>query len=51
LDAVEVSAGSQHTCALLADATVRCWGLNFDGELGDGTNMGRARPVPVVDLP
>jgi alpha-tubulin suppressor-like RCC1 family protein len=48
---MEVSAGSQHTCALLTDGMVSCWGLNFDGALGDGTNMNRALPVPVVDLP
>lgn len=29
--------GSYHACALLMDGTVRCWGQNFHGELGDGT--------------
>jgi alpha-tubulin suppressor-like RCC1 family protein len=32
--AVAISAGSFHTCALLDDATVRCWGFGGDGELG-----------------
>lgn len=32
--AVSVSAGSAHTCALLADGTVRCWGSGSSGELG-----------------
>ena len=32
-----ISAGAVHTCALLADFSVRCWGLNASGELGIGT--------------
>ena len=31
-----VSAGLAHTCAVLDDGTVRCWGFNFDGRLGYG---------------
>jgi alpha-tubulin suppressor-like RCC1 family protein len=34
--AVQLSAGELHTCALLDDATVRCWGVNVDGQLGTG---------------
>jgi len=34
--AVAVSAGGIHTCALLDDATVRCWGYGANGELGYG---------------
>lgn len=33
---VQVVAGSEHTCALLADATVRCWGRATRGRLGNG---------------
>ncbi|HWF50091.1 MAG TPA: hypothetical protein VG294_05525 [Solirubrobacteraceae bacterium] len=31
-----VSAGNNHTCALLAGGTVHCWGFNADGQLGYG---------------
>lgn len=33
---VELAAGSAHTCARIADGTVRCWGFNGNGQLGYG---------------
>jgi len=37
--AVAITAGNFHTCALLADGTVRCWGFGGDGELGYGNRF------------
>ncbi|AZZ37202.1 hypothetical protein CIK05_10530 [Bdellovibrio sp. qaytius] len=34
--AVQISASGNHTCALLDNATVKCWGLNSSGQLGQG---------------
>ena len=34
--AVAISAGGTHTCAGLADATLRCWGAGGFGRLGQG---------------
>jgi alpha-tubulin suppressor-like RCC1 family protein len=31
---VALAVGGQHTCALLDDGAVRCWGRNDDGRLG-----------------
>jgi len=36
LDVVQVATGLYHTCALLADETVSCWGENAFGQLGIG---------------
>jgi len=46
----ELAAGGDHTCALLEDATIRCWGRNDAGQLGDGTTNDAAAPVSVLDL-
>jgi len=48
--AVTASAGFVHTCALLADGTLRCWGWNGYGELGDGTTNEATAPTQVVGI-
>ena len=46
----KVSAGENHTCALTAVGSVRCWGDNATGELGDGSTSDSHRPVSVVGM-
>jgi len=41
-----VATGGYHSCALLGDHTVRCWGQGVDGQLGNGGLS--ASPTPVV---
>jgi alpha-tubulin suppressor-like RCC1 family protein len=33
-----ITSGSRHTCALMTNGGVRCWGDNSFGELGNGSN-------------
>jgi alpha-tubulin suppressor-like RCC1 family protein len=45
-----LAAGASHTCALLNSGVVKCWGLNTNGQLGDGTKINRRIPVQVQKL-
>ena len=54
--ATAIAAGQYHTCALLDNASVKCWGFNFSGQLGIdssnhmGDNSGEMAASPVVKL-
>ncbi|MBL8951085.1 MAG: hypothetical protein JNK82_09930 [Myxococcaceae bacterium] len=48
--AVSMSAGAGGTCAVLTSGDAWCWGNNANGQLGDGSRIHRARPVPVATL-
>lgn len=47
---VDVAAGGEHTCVLLDTDSVQCFGENYWGELGDGTNTDATAPVTVLGL-
>ena len=49
-NAVNVSAGNLHTCAVLASGVTGCWGNNGSGQLGDGTAILRSKPVAVTGI-
>jgi len=45
--AVALAAGDDHTCAILRDGSLRCWGDGFLGELGDNRLLSSSLPVVV----
>jgi len=49
-DVTAITAGHNHTCALLATDAVHCWGYNGYGQLGDGTTANRLTPTAVTGL-
>ena len=45
--ATAITAGNLLSCALLGDGTIRCWGSDEYGELGDGSTGHTAVATPV----
>ena len=48
--ATAIDAGFVHSQALMINGTVRTWGQNSDGQIGDGSTIDRARPTQVAGL-
>jgi hypothetical protein len=48
--AVDVALDDGHGCAAMADGTVRCWGRNNQGQLGDGRAVFDPRPAAVAGV-
>ena len=46
--------GKNHSCMVLDNKYVNCWGSNAEGQLGDNTVLNSASPIPVLsqaDIP
>ncbi|MBU1070514.1 hypothetical protein KJ975_13185 [Myxococcota bacterium] len=46
----QIAAGNTHTCAVRSTGTVWCWGLNTNGQLGNGTTFSSQVPVQVSSI-
>lgn len=44
------AAGYNFSCAVLSSGSVRCWGANASGQIGDGTTTLRSTPTQVSGL-
>lgn len=51
-NAVSISAGNRHTCAMLSNGGAKCWGYNVQGQLGLGYKLDEMKRTPqdVVQL-
>ncbi|MFM2384365.1 MAG: hypothetical protein RL166_239 [Actinomycetota bacterium] len=49
-DAVAIVGAGYRNCALLSSGSVKCWGYNKGGQIGDGTTKNRFTPTQVSGL-
>ena len=49
-DAVSLACGDDHSCAIMKDGTMKCWGDGGSGELGQGRPQLSEIPVSVVGM-
>ncbi|MFH1437087.1 MAG: hypothetical protein ABIJ56_15375, partial [Pseudomonadota bacterium] len=45
-----ITADQKHTCAITTAGGAKCWGLNGNGQIGDGTKVDRSAPMNVSTL-
>ena len=45
--AIKIVCGGDHSCALLRDGSIVCWGLNSNGQLGIGNTIDQYSPTAV----
>ncbi len=49
--ATSIATGNNFSSAILTDHTVRCWGADSAGQLGDGGSTNQSIPVSAAELP
>jgi alpha-tubulin suppressor-like RCC1 family protein len=48
----DLAAGGNHACVVDASSKLQCWGINIQGQVGDGSsNNVRLTPRPVLNFP
>lgn len=50
-DVEQVAVGSSFACALVWGGSIKCWGKNNVGQLGNGTLANSPAPVDILDFP
>jgi hypothetical protein len=46
----QIALGGDHSGARIGDGSMKCWGSNSSGGLGDGTLVSRSTPTPVTGI-
>ncbi|MEO5728484.1 MAG: hypothetical protein ABI134_31185, partial [Byssovorax sp.] len=44
--AIAISVGRQHSCAVLEGGTIKCWGMNNNGQLGEENALNTSAAMP-----
>jgi alpha-tubulin suppressor-like RCC1 family protein len=44
---VDIASQGDHSCAWMAECSVKCWGGNASGQIGDGTTVNAFSPVDI----
>jgi len=47
---VKMAVGNDHACVVLSNGSIRCWGFNDHGQLGDGTTTTSGAPLAVPGI-
>jgi hypothetical protein len=47
VSATAIGTGNSHTCVVVTGGGLMCWGYNYDGQLGIGSNWEQYSPVAV----
>ena len=47
---ISIALGGDHTCAILDNALLKCWGSNARGQLGDSTTTNSSTPTTLLIL-
>ena len=45
-----ISGGRDHMCSLISGGTAKCWGDNYQGQLGNGSTTDSSSPVSVSNI-
>ena len=48
--AIAISLGEKHSCAILENGELKCWGRNYSGKLGTGNNTDLNAPSAPINL-
>ncbi len=48
LSAIAIAAGGSHTCVIASGGGVKCWGNNYNGQLGIGSTINQYSPADVA---
>lgn len=49
--AISIGSSSGHNCAILSGGSIKCWGANDDGQVGNGSAEIIPYPVRVINFP